>query len=179
MDPPQAGEDEEAGEKQHDDDHNGGDGGGCVDLNTGAGRHVVVLVAGGTEVPGVRAGAGAGGGGPGAAPGQTLGSLVLVVTQTGAGGPVVVLEVRHTLLPPLHTPALTLLGRLHLDVAAQGLVLPHVPSGHRHHHLQGGFALHLSVCDCDRASWFIQIPTPNLIPITFIPSLLSVQLWFV
>ena len=62
MDPPKAGEDEETGEKQHDDDHNGGDGGGCVDLNTGAGRHVVVLVAGGTEVPGVRAGAGAGGG---------------------------------------------------------------------------------------------------------------------
>ena len=68
-----------------------------MDLDTGAGRHVVVLIPGGAGDPGVGpAVAGAGGGIPCPTPGQTVGAVVVVVTETGAGGRVVVLELLHT-----------------------------------------------------------------------------------
>ena len=131
---PQTDEEEDGGEYDGDDV---GDVRLGVDQDTGAGSEVVVLVSRGTECPGVWSTVtGAGGWAPAAPPGQTLGPLVLVVTQTGAGGKVEVLQPCHTpglLLSP--TVTVTLTTSLHLHLPTQGLVLPRPPPGHRHHDL--------------------------------------------
>ena len=110
-----------------------------MDLDTGAGRNVVVLVPGGAGDPGVRpAVAGAGGGIPCPTPGQAVGALVLVVTETGAGGRVVVLEVLYTVTLLLPAPAGTIHCTLHLHLPTHRLMLPHIPAGHSDHHLEVG-----------------------------------------
>ena len=106
-----------------------------MEEDTGAGSHVVILVARGTEAPGVRpAVTPAGGWLPAAPPGQAERAVVVVVADTGAGGEVEVLQPRHTAPLPL-TATLTLHGSLQLHLPTDRLVLPRPPPGHRHHDL--------------------------------------------
>ena len=131
---PQTEEDQDGGEYDGDDV-----GDVCLgaDQDTGAGGQVIVLVSRGTGVPGVRpAVTGAGGWLPAAPPGQAVRAVLLVVTNTGAGGGVVVLQASHTASLLLSTTAtLALTTSLHLHLPAHRLVLPRPPPRHRHHHL--------------------------------------------